>query len=284
MNSYNKNYNNGFIRLYIGPMFSGKTTALLEDYKRFGIAKKKCLLVKHTIDDRNDKNIITHSNIKYDVGIECEYLITLDSEVHNYDVICIDEIQFFPDGDVYCDKWANEGLIVICAGLSGDFNKRPFEVVSKLISKAEEIIKKSAVCQYSGYDASYSYKTCNRQQIIDIGASDKYTATDRNTYLRLLKEENQYEYNKQLIISIINNFNNVYKINVQYNDDTIKKYLNTDNDNKFLSDNIIKFFGNDEYYNILIKNKCKNYNNCEIINNCNKSMNNNLKNKNNNDY
>ena len=42
----------GRIQIIFGPMFSGKTTELIRIVKRFSIAKRKCLLIKYSKDDR----------------------------------------------------------------------------------------------------------------------------------------------------------------------------------------------------------------------------------------
>ena len=39
----------------------------------------------------------------------------MDNIAHNYDVIGIDEGQFFGDAVAFCDRWANKGKVVICA-------------------------------------------------------------------------------------------------------------------------------------------------------------------------
>ena len=51
----------GWIELVLGPMFSGKTTELLRRIRRYTVAKKRCLIVKHSKDDRYSKEkLSTH--------------------------------------------------------------------------------------------------------------------------------------------------------------------------------------------------------------------------------
>jgi thymidine kinase len=51
----------GMIQLIIGPMFAGKSSELLRRMKRFEYAKKKCIYIKHSIDDRYEEDhISTH--------------------------------------------------------------------------------------------------------------------------------------------------------------------------------------------------------------------------------
>ncbi|MCJ7637940.1 MAG: hypothetical protein MUO21_10665, partial [Nitrososphaeraceae archaeon] len=114
--------NNGQINLVIGSMFSEKTTNLIRRYNRYTIGGKKCLMIKYKNDTRYDSEmVVTHDNIKIN-AIVCEYLSEADKLINNYDVICIDEVQFYQDAYIFCDKWANEGKIIEACGLNGTFN------------------------------------------------------------------------------------------------------------------------------------------------------------------
>jgi thymidine kinase len=54
--------NNGFLSLIIGPMFSGKTTRLLNLIDKLKIIDKKILVVKHVFDTRYNSSYITNHN------------------------------------------------------------------------------------------------------------------------------------------------------------------------------------------------------------------------------
>ena len=86
----------GKLNLIIGPMFSGKSTLLLTRYRRYKIAGKNCLLIKYAKDDRYESTesmIVTHDKLSYR-AVACIRLADLDQYINNFDVICIDEIQF----------------------------------------------------------------------------------------------------------------------------------------------------------------------------------------------
>ena len=122
----------GKIHLILGPMYSGKTTELLRLYRRYYLAGKKCLLIKHKDDTRYDSEyIVTHDNQKYK-AINTEKLndIIQVKDVTEAEVLCIDEIQFYDDAAEVCDLWANYGKIVIASGLNGDFKRERFGDVS----------------------------------------------------------------------------------------------------------------------------------------------------------
>lgn len=177
--TYNGNFN-----LILGGMYSGKTSELVRRYKRHSIGGRHCLMIKYKNDTRyDDEMVVTHDKIKVH-ALVCEYLYELDNAVHDYDVICVDEVQFYKDAHIFIDKWANMGKIVEACGLSGTFLRNDFPIISKLIPLAENLTFLKAVCKETGEDAVYS----NINVAVDkdvtevIGGSDKYNATDRKTF------------------------------------------------------------------------------------------------------
>ena len=169
----------GRLNLILGPMWSGKTSELLRRYNRYKIANKKCLLIKYSEDNRYDKHkVVTHDKISSD-AINCSSLEKLDNIVINYDVICIDEIQFFNDAYIYCDKWANNNLIVEVCGLNGDFNRKPFKQISNLIPLVDNLIHLTAIDKRNGLDAPFTIRLIdsNKQKI--IGGNEIYDVSCR---------------------------------------------------------------------------------------------------------
>lgn len=174
----------GKINLILGPMFSGKTSLLISRYRKYLIPNKKCLMVKYNGDTRYDNNkMSTHDNIKI-IAFNCDKLKNI-IKPEEYDVICIDEIQFFSDACEYCEKWANMGIIVEACGLNGTFNRRPFEIISKLVPLADNITFLTAVCKFDGNDASFtkllSSDIQNDNDIL-IGGAELYCAVNRKYY------------------------------------------------------------------------------------------------------
>ena len=184
MNFTNTNTNfNGKIKLIIGPMFSGKTSELINRYRKYSIANKKCLLIKYKKDNRySSDKIVTHDGTNIE-AVTCLLLKEIDYYIDNYDVVCIDEIQFYDDASTYCEKWANKGKIVEACGLNGDYERKPFKVITNLIPLVDDIIYLKAVCIETGKDASFSFRLVNNKNKELIGGSKEYSAVDRKTYL-----------------------------------------------------------------------------------------------------
>ena len=78
-------------------MFSGKTTELVRLIRRNLAASKKCLLVKYKGDNRftEDPVLSTHDQIHM-AAKSVNTLSEIANAAWHYDVIAIDEGQFFP--------------------------------------------------------------------------------------------------------------------------------------------------------------------------------------------
>jgi len=171
---------NGSIELIIGPMFAGKSSELLRKMKRYYLSGKKCIIIAHKIDNRYE-NSITHNNETS--KIDLVKLVELSKfEYENYDVIGIDEIQFFDDCEII-NNWANNNKLIICAGLDADSNLRPFGKILNLIVISEKVYKLSAICR-CGLDASFTLKNIKNNTLIEVGGIDKYHPVCRNCYYK----------------------------------------------------------------------------------------------------
>ena len=141
----------GWIEVICGGMFSGKTEELIRRAKRAKIAGQKVLVVKPKTDNRySDTNVVSHNEtaIPSVVVSESQQIFELSNE---YQVICIDEAQFF-DGDIVevANSLANHQKRVIVAGLDMDYEGKPFGPMPYLLAIAEFVTKLHAICTKSG--------------------------------------------------------------------------------------------------------------------------------------
>ena len=181
-NSLHGNKQFGSIEVICGSMFSGKTEELIRRLKRAKIANQKIQIFKPSLDSRNneyieshDKNRIKSLTVKtsydvYDIG-------------KDFDVIGIDEVQFFDDEIVsVCNSLANNGVRVIAAGLDMDYLGNPFGPMPNLMAIAEYVTKVHAICSKTGNIANYSYRKNKEDSIILIGEKDEYEALSREIF------------------------------------------------------------------------------------------------------
>ena len=179
----NSEQNEGRIELIIGPMFSGKSTRLIEAIRKYTYKAKKTIMIKFHEDKRySDKSeVVTHDLIKYD-SIQCKNLSDCFEKLKNYDVIGIDEGQFFPDLVEISEQLALLKKIVIVAGLNADFRMEPFPVISKLISKADKIKLMKAYCFNCHNDAKFSLRIVESNETVLIGAGEAYKPVCRDCH------------------------------------------------------------------------------------------------------
>lgn len=92
-----KNFS-GSIEVIFGPMFSGKSTELLRRVKRNTIAQKKCLLISYAKDNRySSENVVSTHDKQMMKALKCMTIEEALPHYKDYDVIAIDEGQFFVD-------------------------------------------------------------------------------------------------------------------------------------------------------------------------------------------
>lgn len=181
----------GWIECICGSMFSGKSEELLRRIKRGVIAKQKVLLFKPTIDNRYDENrVSTHNGNTYDsISIENSADILNYVKDKKYDIIGIDEIQFFDNEIVkIINNLADNGVRVIVAGLDMDFKAEPFHPMPEIMAISEMVTKLHAVCNKCGNEASRSQRLIDgkpakyNDPIVVIGASESYEARCRHCH------------------------------------------------------------------------------------------------------
>ena len=183
----NKDINNAYLELIIGPMFSGKTSKLLEIYKQYTFCNTSVLVINHADDKRYHPELLsTHDKVM----IPCfstnkiSDLIT-EENIKKYPVILINEGQFFDDL-LDCVKKLVEvhNKIVYVCGLDGDFKRNRFGSLLDLIPFADNVVKLNSLCVIcrNGTKAPFTTRTSDESEQKVIG-SDNYVPLCRNCYL-----------------------------------------------------------------------------------------------------
>ncbi|XP_070580666.1 thymidine kinase, cytosolic-like [Ptychodera flava] len=176
------NCKRGQIQVIFGPMFSGKTTELIRRIKRFQIANHSCLIIKYAKDDRYDKNGVATHDREVKTAVAATELCNVKKTAMDYDVIGIDEGQFFPDTVAFCEEMASKGKKVIVAALDGTFQRKGFGDILNLVPLAESVIKLNAVCMHCYNEAAYTKRIGAETAVEIIGGTDKYLAACRECF------------------------------------------------------------------------------------------------------
>lgn len=186
------NFDKGYLEIVIGPMCSGKTTYLFDRLNTFVVFGKNCLYINHSIDTRGDVYSSHNENLNVSQTIhmiKSASIKSLYNMIKDYDVIAIDEGQFFDDLD--------EGVrhvietmkkMVFVGGLSGDFKRKKFGHILELIPYADHFKKLEAFCVECMKNNLYRVASFSKRvdesdkNLIVIGDTDVYVPVCRLCY------------------------------------------------------------------------------------------------------
>jgi thymidine kinase len=207
------------IEVETGPMFSGKTSELLDQANRLLVAGEiqgtDFLVFNHASDTRYGENVIgSHGHISleaiaansakdiFDAIFDSnDGLVSLKPNRELLSTLFIDEAQFFDNNlpkvvefiDRYYLETLNQGINIFCAGLDMDFRGEPFGSMPELLAIANKVNKFTAVCKEcpkgSPRNAQYTQRLINGQPanyndpIVLVGAAESYTARCQKHYL-----------------------------------------------------------------------------------------------------
>jgi thymidine kinase len=180
MSSINKP--GGYLELIFGPMFSGKTTRLIQHYKAYKFIEKKPVVINYSLDTRYSETALSsHDRVE----IPCVFTSTLDKSMWiDADVILINEGQFFGDlVSMVMEMVESHNKKVHICGLDGDFRRQRFGSLLDLIPYADKVEKLSAFCGMcrDGTPAIFSHRVSTEVNQIVIG-SDNYIPLCRSCY------------------------------------------------------------------------------------------------------
>ena len=149
----------GWLEVVCGPMFSGKSEELIRRLRRAEIAGQRALIVKPRIDDRYDiGHVVSHAGAKMR-AVAVSRPEEIPGLAEAYDVIGIDEVQFFSPSIVLAiEVLVERGTRVVVSGLDQDFRGLPFGSMPELLCRAELVDKLQAVCHRCGGPATMTQR------------------------------------------------------------------------------------------------------------------------------
>ena len=181
--SLHKNNECGYLEIFIGPMFSGKTSKLIELYKQYSFCNIPLAVINHSCDNRYDDTMLsTHDKIMIPC-LQTETLTSVTNDMHNVDVILINEGQFFDDLYTTVVSLLSKGKKIYVGGLDGDFERKKFGQILDLIPMCDKVTKLTSLCSIckDGKSGIFSKRlTLETEQTI-VG-SDIYIPVCRSCY------------------------------------------------------------------------------------------------------
>lgn len=189
----------GYLELFVGPMFSGKTSKLLEVYKQYTFCNVPVAVINHSADTRYHESMLSthdkvmipciqtnqllplwnYSNLDETFNEECEMHMVL----RQADVIIINEGQFFDDLYQCVLQMLKDKKKVYIAGLDGDFERNRFGSLLDLVPLCDKVTKLASLCSLckDGTPGIFSRRLSQEKQQMLIG-SDNYIPVCRQCY------------------------------------------------------------------------------------------------------
>ena len=186
-NTVNPKEQFGWIEVICGSMFSGKTEELIRRLKRAKIAQQKVEIFKPSLDQRYDASHVTSHDDNQIRSTPVPAAANIPILSDGFEVIGIDEAQFFDDEIVQvCNDMANRGIRVIVAGLDMDYKGNPFGPMPALMATAEYVTKVHAVCTRTGNLAQYSFRKSTQKNLIHLGEKQDYEPLSRGAFFKAM--------------------------------------------------------------------------------------------------
>lgn len=188
----------GYLELILGPMFSGKTTQIIQIHNNYSYIGKKVVVINFSEDKRYHDTMLSTHDRKMIPCILSDNLVdnwsnTLNpyySEINEADVILINEGQFFKGlKEVVIDMIEKQGKIVYICGLDGDFKRQKFGELLDLIPYCDKVTKLTSLCSVcrNGKKGLFSCRVTKETAQVVIG-SDNYKPLCRSCYLHNTNE------------------------------------------------------------------------------------------------
>ena len=179
----------GWLEVVCGPMFSGKSEELIRRLRRAEIAGQRVLIVKPRIDNRYDiAHVVSHAGARMR-AVAVDDPADIPGLVDGYDVVGVDEVQFFPPQiTLVLDGLVEYGMRIIACGLDQDFRGLPFGAMPELLSHAEFVDKLQAVCHRCGGPATTTQRLVDGRpapysgETVVVGAAEQYEARCRGCH------------------------------------------------------------------------------------------------------
>lgn len=192
--SYNNNMTTSnqsasYLELFIGPMFSGKTSKLVEIYKQCLFCNISVAVINHSIDKRYDDTLLsTHDKVMipciqtnslkkvwyYEENNICLTRLEDSCQLIRSDVILINEGQFFEDLLPAVEHMLRHNKKIYIGGLDGDFERKKFGQILDLIPLCDKVTKMTSLCSLckNGTAGIFSKRISSETQQTVVGSSN----------------------------------------------------------------------------------------------------------------
>lgn len=189
----------GSLRIWAGPMFSGKTEILIEEHNKelnklpYDQSREQIIAYNYFKDTRYGDNIISSHNGKLISSINIQTLseIFKDEKFEKRTHIFINEAQFFPDlKDTVIRLVEEHNKHVAICGLDSDFKREKFGQIWDLIPYADKVTKLYGKCNNCDNKSLFTHRISYETEQEVVG-NNNYVPLCRSCYININKSDNK---------------------------------------------------------------------------------------------
>jgi len=177
---------NGTLRLFVGPMYAGKTSKLIETYKEAIKNKQNVIVLTHSSEIRYSIDQLSTHDQKQISCFKYDKINTFVKDKHDdisvSQVILIDEAQFFEDLIEIRELVDTHQKHIFVFGLDGDFKRNKFGHILDLIPFCDSVEKLTANCNGCNNKAIFSRRIIKSEQQVLVGSNESYQPMCRKCY------------------------------------------------------------------------------------------------------
>lgn len=181
------------LAIHFGPMFSGKTTALIRAYKKCLRQNDSVVCFKPKLDTRysDSGEVVSHNHSRIPaIFVDESNPSDLLEKVNGETTILIDEVQFFDASIIQTiEALLLQNIKVVVAGLDLDYHRQPFGPTLALVAIAKanggNVTQHFARCDGCSGKAPYSYRKRDQQGQVLVGGAELYGACCEQCYGQL---------------------------------------------------------------------------------------------------
>ena len=174
------------LEIIIGPMFAGKSSALLSRIRRSKAIGKNVMVITSSLDKRYsvEPALVSHDKESVAAFATAKLMSCLqenDSQLAillESDLVIIEEAQFFPDLHQFVELVLTLKKNIVVCGLDGDTTAKPFGQVLDCIPLADSVVKMTALCERCGDGTAAIFtglrSSGSAEGQIKVGASETY--------------------------------------------------------------------------------------------------------------
>lgn len=188
-------YEGGYLKVFIGPMFAGKTTCIINEFNKYKCMGYACVAINHSIDDRYGDDVVSSHNQIQIPSINTKQLYDIKDKIMTNKVLFINEGQFFDDLYNFVNDMLTEDKIVFVCGLDGDYQRKKFGSILDIIPLADEVEKIKGICHNcKKRNSLFTHRIIKTGGQIVVGNQNIYMALCRVCYKELNQQDNIHHY------------------------------------------------------------------------------------------